>query len=214
METKGNETNVAAISSAILIALLLSGCATAQYTPPTSMSQKNRFTQTLDETFDDAWKRLVSYASKSFYSIENFEKDSGLMTLSFSLSSFDEYVDCGMWSIKAMQGFDGPYARYIQNKGATLSGKMNIIVVSEEKNKSILTVRARYIITSTTQGRNPFSGQYFSFTDTWTFDTNGKGSITVRNPAPGPGTPVRTCMPTHKLETEIIEGIAEGIPIS
>jgi hypothetical protein len=76
----------------------LASCATVQpstYYPPTPQSYEN--TEIFENSKDELWAALVDSASSSFFAINNFEKDSGLMTLDFS-GNAEDYVDCGIWT--------------------------------------------------------------------------------------------------------------------
>ena len=81
---------------ACLGSLAISACATvppATYTAPTPKDYSN--TITVNRDFSQTWENLIGYASQTFFAIENFEKDSGLLTLSFGSGNVSRFVDCG-----------------------------------------------------------------------------------------------------------------------
>lgn len=82
--------------SALLTVFLFAGCGvtTPDYTAPQSKASIDNTTVTLDQSYDQAWDQLIDFTSSRFFAIDNYEKDSGLMTLSFS-SEPGRFIDCG-----------------------------------------------------------------------------------------------------------------------
>jgi len=85
----------------ILISIFfLVGCASipasynVDYTPPLLTSINNEKVSSL--SFDEVWDDLVADLSKTFYVINNIDKQSRLLNVSFRItSSINDYVDCG-----------------------------------------------------------------------------------------------------------------------
>lgn len=75
---------------------LLSGCATSSvdYRAPSSQGVSN--TKEIDIPFDKAWDSLVRQLSSDFFVINNIDKNSRLINLSFSTQKPSEFVDCGV----------------------------------------------------------------------------------------------------------------------
>jgi len=75
--------------------LILSGCATSSinYTPPEITKVDNQVT--IDEDFEVVWNRLVKNLASDFFVINNIEKSSRIINVSFSTNRPTEYVDCG-----------------------------------------------------------------------------------------------------------------------
>ncbi|MDN7144101.1 hypothetical protein KC131_25990 [Pseudomonas sp. JQ170] len=73
----------------------VAGCATSSmnYTPPSSTAVVNSKKVTKD--FDRTWDDLVRQLSSDFFVINNIDKSSRLINVSFSTSRPSEYVDCG-----------------------------------------------------------------------------------------------------------------------
>ena len=85
------------IPSLIIISLL--GCATYPtssyvYMPPNEVKYDNE--AFVDKPFGVVWDELVEQLSKSFYVINNIEKASRIINVSFSTDTPEEYVDCGI----------------------------------------------------------------------------------------------------------------------
>ena len=125
--------------------------------------------------------QLRSYVSASSFAIDDFEKDSGLITFSFGQSDISKYVDCGQWT-EPESKFEGHYADYLgcSSKG-TLSGKMNISVRQISENKISVKVNARYAFSA------------FSFESGNLDEVNGF-----------------RCRPTYVLEKGILDAVSSN----
>jgi len=179
-----------------LATLILASCAVAPttYTPPSDASvAASKYTVILDKSFNEAWAALISHAASSFFAIDQFEKDSGLMTLSFGSSNPAQFVDCGYWNVQ--NGYSGNYASYMHRTfDATLSGKMNILVNEIDDHTSEVRVNARYILSASP--------------NTWSFDTGSSDSENVGTQAAyGTSSSIRTCIPTYDAENSILEAM-------
>lgn len=76
--------------------ILATGCATSSidYQAPTQSKIVN--TKVVDKPFDQVWDNLVQQLSSDFFVINNIDKNSRLINLSFSTQKPSEYVDCGV----------------------------------------------------------------------------------------------------------------------
>jgi len=91
--------------SAVCFALILSGCATNSYTPPSSLAKDEAKHEVMvNKSFDATWASLIDYASGTFFAIDNFEKASGLITLSFGAADPSHFIDCGQMVAPIFQG--------------------------------------------------------------------------------------------------------------
>ena len=141
--------------------VLLASCANSlDYTlPPTREGVKKSLT--VNAPFDRVWDELIAKVGSTFFAIENFEKASGLLTLSFTTSPFSKSVDGGHSkrhfdnSFSAPIGhatvinFDGNYADYLQQfLNATLLGKVNLVVRSIDANSTSVTVNTRFVVSA------------------------------------------------------------------
>ncbi|MGH2359949.1 MAG: hypothetical protein ACRDGM_05335 [bacterium] len=182
----------------------LFGCATGTYTPPQAAVQPPQYERVVNRSFDDTWSSLIDYTSQAFFGIDRFEKASGLMTLSFGSPEPERFIDCGhMKAQAAAQSIDMPYARYVNERfGATLNGKMNIVVRSLDPKRTLVRVNARYIfiVPPQTQPQTP--------AQTWTFDSGGEATIRVAVATSGT-IPTRTCRPTYAAERAILDAVSK-----
>ncbi len=152
---------------ALVACLFLVACANFMnptYTRPPANNKTMLNEVTIDKGFDEVWSALIEYSSKSFFSIKNFEKQSGLLTLFFGAGDPTKFVDCGEINSPGIN-FVGPYLNAIQNTGsAELEGVMNIFVKPLDSGHTSVTVNARYI-SNVKDGSLP--------RQTWSFDTSG-----------------------------------------
>jgi hypothetical protein len=197
--------NIIKLVSISVAILFLSGCAmTASYVPPEHEGTKDKYSVNIQRDFDTVWKELIQYSASTFFAIDNYEKDSGLITLSFGAAKPSDFITGGQWKASSQQmKFDGDYVDYssIYRKGA-LSGKMNIVVTSISDTESFVRVSARYVFTTPSA-----STQYAVVpSHTWSFDTGNCSSIVVSNAASGTGN-TRTICPTYKAENAIINAL-------
>ena len=181
--------------SAILITIF-SGCAARHtYTPPDARSARQGVDEVVIKSpFDQAWLDLISHLADSFFAIDTYEKESGLLTLSWSASaeSAHEYIDCGHIDEHypldtGDHGWEGPFAVwYARSKGVDLSSRMNIFVRPVDESTTSVKVRALY-----------------SF-GPWEFSTGEAASVMVsvrgRQEA-------RTCQPTFAAEGFVLAGV-------
>jgi len=197
------------------VALLPIGtaCISADYRPPELGDHEAEYERTVDRPFDETWQALVDYAASTYFGIENFEKDSGLLTLSFGAENPGDFVDGGYW--KARGGnlaqsidFEGNYVDYAtMYLEGRLQARMNIVVRPVNDETTAVRVNTRYVFAVS---RQDGSGRHY--TETWSFESGGSDTVTIRNPTSG--TPkTRTLMPTYKAEKAILEAI-EHLPTS
>ncbi len=81
--------------SIICLCLLLASC--TGYTPPDiSGFASKSFSKTVESNYDDTWEKLIDYSSEFFFTIDRFEKESGLIILSFDAPNPTDYVSMGI----------------------------------------------------------------------------------------------------------------------
>ena len=188
----------------ICFVIFISGCVSATYEKPSHINEKDKYSVVLQRDFDTVWKQLIQYSAGTFFAIDNYEKDSGLITLSFGSSNPSKFVTGGHWSMKGARPFEGDYVDYLsQFYNGTLKGKMNIVVISESSTKTMVKVNARYIFTIPA-----IREQYVNVPmQSWSFDTGSCDTVNISSAAQGTGTAQRTICPTYKAEHAVINGI-------
>mgnify|MGYP001286665185 CR=1 FL=1 len=169
--------------------LVLSGCATstANYTPPKEHSVVN--TKSINKPFDTVWDSLVRELSSDFFVINNIDKNSRLINISFSSMRPSEFVDCGSTSrtftnARGEQSYnyqtaDSSNFTFTNNQShafnvkrtTKLEGRTNIYVAPEGSGTNV-TVNTKYVITVNTLATT-FDGR-LAGNDTFVFDPSTK----------------------------------------
>ena len=84
--------------SLIPIALSIAGCGAVQsridYAPPSRAIAQNANVKVIKRSRDDVWSAAVPALGKQFFVINNIEKASGLMNVSYN-GDPEKYIDCG-----------------------------------------------------------------------------------------------------------------------
>ena len=192
---------------------ILTSCATVPVDDITYIApEKTEYSKTVEfnNSKDEVWNALIDYASESFFSINTYEKDSGLMTLSFT-SNPERFVNWGNWIVN---GIDNKYVEFMRLRQGTnvdLNGVLNLRVAERDEGVTSLTANARYIMTVNQSGyRYNLNYQQvpYNYSDRYTFDSNSTESVLITNPAVGTS-PYRTCGPTGIAESTILDGVKD-----
>ena len=193
------------IQLSALMGLFLSAClsGTHFYTPPAAYEIVN--SKTIPMNREDTWKALVSGISKSFFVINNLDKDSWFANLSFSTDP-EKYVDGGMlhntvkefWKttireISLAQSSDFyrfykegfPYPIRNVFRDVALDGIANILIEEIDANSSRLSVNVNYRVSTfldmSYQAYDFVRKMYYKVDDTQedtaTFNTGGTGRL-------------------------------------
>ena len=93
--------------TATVLTLSITGCATQgvnsyKYTPPATSQVNNEVV--VQEPYSQVWDKLVKEISKSFYVINNIDKESRIINISFSTNKPTDFIDCGNTNRKYTQG--------------------------------------------------------------------------------------------------------------
>lgn len=167
--------------SVIALVFLLTACATPgtsgrQYRDPVGAEiAANEAVVRLP--FSDTWDLLIGQLAKSFFVINNVEKVSRIINVSFSTDKPEEYIDCGTsertfqyadesqtytYPVAGSNSFKAagkwgaygnlPSIAYLDRK-TSLEGRINVYVAPKD-NDTIVTVNTRYIFTSGMSGQN------------------------------------------------------------
>jgi hypothetical protein len=223
----------------ILLLTLTSGCATQgistlRYSDPSPVDVKNEIV--VPQPFIEVWDGFVKELSKSFYVINNMDKESRIINVSFFTNSPVEYADCGNahriytqgdkkevydyevagsseYKVAANQQGSSAFAYYaIIQRETTLDGRANIYIAPDEKDKSntIVTVNARYVITIKAKGEafaEHVNGNIFS--NGRLADYTAIIAFNTHKPGQesGKNNPKITCFSKGKLEDDILKMI-------
>ena len=92
------------ILSSLVMTVLISSCAlekekltenVGKYVPPNIDNTNFKNSVITNKNFDETWTSVLDFVNDSFFKIENLEKDSGLLTLSFGSKEAENFIDCG-----------------------------------------------------------------------------------------------------------------------
>ena len=226
----------------LLTSTVFAGCArpgvsTSNWIPPTSRDVANELT--VDRPFEAVWDELVGELAKSFYVINNIEKASRLINVSFATDSPEEYIDCGRTQRTYQRGSetqDIDYAlaasstfKYAPPTGnntvvvqdvirrTSLEGRANIYVAPLE-NRTQVTANVKYILTVNVTGtytaQNVFgkivqSGLIQPSVSTINFSTNQPNRTDLGTP----DNPIYvSCFSTGRLEGDILSFVDPDSP--
>lgn len=150
-------------STTLIAAVALGGCATStlNYTPPTASIIQN--TKLVSRPFDETWDKLVKQLSSDFFVINNIDKNSRLINLSFTSQKPSDFANCGR-SIRTFNNAHGEQKYdYVPADSAAFSttnkegiafnvrrvmkleGRTNIYV-APEGNGTLITVNTKYVL--------------------------------------------------------------------
>ena len=180
----------------------------------------------VDQPFDDTWRALISKIGQTFFAIDHFEKDSGLLTLTFTANPLSSVVDGGqckvvyddsslrtaqaMWANVHVPAtkirFEGNYADYVdQYLSGTFAGKVNLVVQPEGASRTRVTVNTRFVVTATAQVNR--SGSIVTVNTTWSWNA-GDRAVQVVETSKG-GREERIMQSTGYVEREILSAIED-----
>ncbi|MDO8652026.1 MAG: membrane lipoprotein lipid attachment site-containing protein [Undibacterium sp.] len=217
-----------------LLVLILSGCATQgvssfDYTKKTPIEVKNELQ--LNQPYLQVWDKLIKELSKSFYIINNIDKESRIINLSFSSSKPSDFVECGSTSRTYKQGehiesitydvADNSTFRVATQKQehptmtnyfsvrrvTNLEGRTNIYLapLDSDKTKTLITVNTRYVLNINTfsQGyAQHISGNLFTRGNE--INTPNSVSFNTNKPNSAPTDQI-TCFSKGKLEQDVLQ---------
>lgn len=170
--------------------------------------------------YDKVWKATIDSIAESFWSLDNIEKDSGILTLSCVFTNPEDWVDCGSVHHTAKFGAQkqdvtyslaSKYERVLWankdmwawlDRTVALTAKSNILVKKTGKNEVTVTVNTNYVLNLTYE---PVYS-YFPIrreSKTMTFNNKAPGSFGVADSM--------ICKSKNTLEQAILKGIAQKL---
>jgi hypothetical protein len=194
-------------------AVLMSGCAgNVDYIRPTSQARPSN-SVTINLPKDNVWNAAIPKLGSQFFVINNLDKSSGLINLSYS-GDPEKYVDCGIIETDVI-GQNGeilnsfPASKAYQRKEIalfsilrkmSLEGRINLIFEEISPNQTRVIANAKYVIARTItlqgdMGATPRTENVSFNSSGSAFLDNDFNRITVE------------CMPSGKLESEILRAI-------
>ena len=201
--------------SPLIMTILLSSCAlkkekltenVGKYVPPKIDATSFENSVITDKNFDETWTSIIDFVSDSFFKIENIDKDSGLLTLSFGSKEPENFIDCGEFEYTLFftgEEFKGSYIDYAKSGLlAVLEANMNINIQKIDNESSKIIINTNY-----TYSTQHALGYYDpKLNQTYSFKSGGYQTIDVINPIKG-SIPTRTCKATNFAENAILNVI-------
>ena len=201
--------------SSLVMIIALSSCAVekknltenvGKYVPPNIDDSNFKNFVITNKNFDETWNAIIDFVNNSFFSIENLEKDSGLLTLSFGSKEAKNFIDCGYFEYTLFftgEEFKGSYIDYAKSGLlAVLEAKMNINIQKIDNESTKISINTNY--TFSTQHALGYYDPKLN--QTYSFVSGGYQTIDVINPIKG-SIPTRTCKSTNFAENAIFNVI-------
>jgi hypothetical protein len=223
----------AAWAGLALVVNLLVGCAapgssTIQHSEGATVVIENSVSTAVP--FEQAWDKFVAQLSQSFFVINNIEKDSRIINVSFTSDAPEMYVDCGItkrefkfkdeerqyeYQTAASSSYKeafiwGQYnnlpAMREVNRKALVEGRANIYVAPTDAG-TVVSVNAVYVWTVTLSG---VATGFSAFGDVVRRDVIPSTVATVRLTTQEPGKAdwgdggVSSCFSTGKFEADVL----------
>lgn len=205
----------------IVMSLYLAACAgKVEYTRPMTNLSMSSNTKTIDRARDAVWNTSVPLLGKQFFVINNLDKSSGLMNISYT-GDPERYVDCGritsyVKNAKGERTYDFPGAKAQQtyevmnpsvglfffDRRMSLEGRVNLIFEEVGPRSTRVTVNTRYVVTRIQIVRRVAENIPQTATDTISFNSGSGASF----PANSQGQ-YAECVSTGALEREILSAI-------
>jgi hypothetical protein len=203
-------------SICVLAVAGLSGCATSTINYEAPVEKKFTNTATVNQQFDQVWDRLVRQLSSDFFVINNIDKNSRLINLSFSAQRPSDFVDCGVTNrtftnARGEQRFsyyvadssefvatDRQNIAFQFNRSTKIEGRINVYVAPVDKASTTVSVNAKYVVngvlTATSFDGRPAGVQNFTF------------DISTKQPHVNDGL---TCYALGTIEQKILKMVSE-----
>ena len=208
----------------IIVSLLaiafISGCAEEPYVVLNTATPPSANYRVIDKPRDAVWDASVLQFGKQVVVINNFDKSSGLINISYS-GDPEKFIDCGNLTshVKNTQGertYDFPGARakstyeiingdVLFNIDRKMSLEAHVSLVFEEinPNQTKVTANTVYVVQKDVTARRADSNFSQSWSDSISFKTGGSSSF--RNDINSAAETV--CMANGELEREILPAI-------
>jgi hypothetical protein len=184
------------------------------YVPPTTSGRVAVNSKMVPKARDVVWSALIPKLGQTFYVINNLDKASGLINVSYS-GDPEKYVDCGQihssvknargesrWDFAAAKGqqdymtTDGSHI-FAFDRRMALEGRINVILEEVSTDSTRITVNTRYALRKTILARNAVGGASTgSKDDSVTFSSGGSATF--------PGGSPTTCAATGELESQLL----------
>lgn len=198
-----------------IAAVLLTGCAGVTKISPPGNYPAGVNVKTISKPREVVWNTAVPALGKQFFVINNLDKSSGLINISYS-GNPERYIDCGkitstVSNARGERHYSFPAASANQtyevmnnmqlffiNRKMKLEGRMNLVFEETGPNETRVSANTRYVVSRTAEVRNT-QGASRTFSESISFNSGSRE--TFPKSADGQGV---ECTPTGALESEVL----------
>ena len=201
--------------------LSLTACAgKMDYVRPSSQVAPSSNVKSVERTRDAVWAASIPELSKQFFVINNLDKSSGLMNISYT-GDPERYIDCGRITsfVKNANGertydFAGAKAQqryevmlpsaglFFLDRRMSVEGRVNLIFEESGANVTRVTANTRYVVTRTQVIQRAGNNIPQNLSDSISFNSGGGASFPVNTQGQ-----TAECVATGALEREILSAI-------
>jgi hypothetical protein len=186
----------------VLAALVASEAACVPYMPPAEPPKPIANTVVVDEPFEEAWSAAIPALGQSFFVVNNLNKDSGFINISYSGDPSGK-VDCqlALPYCKPAGFLEAGISTNCLTGAPKMNVRMNLIFTKESERSTRITANVRYFVTmpiADDQG-HPVSAES-------QFSTNQAGAFTV------PSLAGVACRSTGDVERTITQLLSAATP--
>lgn len=204
----------------ILMAFLASSCASSgkiKYTPPSNSYDEPKNVTVVPRSRDAIWQATIPQLGKKFFVINNLDKSSGLINISYS-GDPEEYIDCGrilsevknasgerrydFAAAKARQSYevvDPVYGYFAIDRSMSLEGRINLVFEEVSEGITQITVNTRYIVERKQVIKSLANRFPQTISDKISFNSNNGASFPL-----GTNSEAAACVATGALEHQIL----------
>jgi len=147
------------------LAVFIVGCAgKVDYIPPSTIPRADN-SKIINKPREVVWNVAVPALGKQFFVINNLDKSSGLMNLSYS-GDPENYIDCGrvisyVKNVRGERTYDFPGAKaeqtyevmrqpdlFVVRRKMSLEGRINLVFEDAGPDQTKVSVNTRYVVTN------------------------------------------------------------------
>lgn len=217
MRKSKNLSSVFAVG-VVVAAAALAGCAGhVSYVGPTAQAQPGTNMVVIAKSRDAVWAAAVPELSKRFFVVNNLDKASGFINLSYS-GDPEKYVDCGRVTSyvknargertydfagsKAQETYEtlNPNGLFFIDRRMSLEGRVNLVFEEVSATETRVTANTHYVVTRQSTIRSAANNGSASGSDNIAFNSGGRGAF----PIAGGQVVATECTPTGALEQDIL----------
>ena len=200
----------------IALTSILAACAgSTEYKEPVARTNKKN-SVIINKSLETVWKNSVPELGKNFYVINNIDKSSGLINISYT-GDPEKYIDCGIAHsyVKNARGertYDFPASRahvrfetfengtnlLLWDRTMSLEGRMNLVFEDLGANKTQVTANTKYVVTKSSTVRD-MQNRTNHYNETISFGSGQSASF------PGNAQRTVTCLPIGTFEREVLD---------